>query len=219
MIAQAAWLFWHEGDYRGADAGFDLALRTLPEYAPALEGKGRVALANREHAAAIDWLLRAERAKPGVEVSAALGDAYALSGATDKAAAVYARVEREGRHDPRSLALFLATHDRQPSAALELSRSEYAQRKDIYTQDVLALALYRNGRFAEADQLARKTLASGTRDARLLYHAGLIRSAASREAAGKLEGQALMSEALRLNPGFDLILSGERHAPELAQNL
>lgn len=219
MIAQAAWVFWHEGDYRGADAGFDLALRTLPEYAPALEGKGRVSLANRDYAAAIGWLERAQRAKPSVEVSAALGDAYALSGATEQAAAVYARIEREGRHDPRSVALFLATHDRQPSAALELARTEYQQRKDLYTKDVLALALYRNGRFAEADQLARQALASGTRDARLLYHAGLIRSAASREAAGKAEGQALMAEALHMNPGFDLILSGERHAPELAQNL
>jgi tetratricopeptide (TPR) repeat protein len=218
MIAQAAWLFWHEGDYRGADAGFDLALRTLPEYGPALEGKGRVALAQRDYEAAIGWLLRAERKNPTVDVSALLGDAYALSGAVDKAAAVYARVEREGRHDPRSVALFLASHDRQPSAALELARTEYEQRKDAYTKDVLALALYRNGQFAEADQLARQVLASGTQDARLLYHAGLIRSAAARDAGGKAEGQTLMADALRKNPGFDLILTGERHAPALAQN-
>jgi tetratricopeptide (TPR) repeat protein len=218
MIVQAAWLFWHEGDYRGADAGFDLALRALPEYAPALEGKGRVALASRDYPAAIGWLARAQRAKPTVEISAALGDAYALAGQAAEAEAVYARVERQGRHDPRSVALFLATHDRQPSAALELARAEYRRRKDVYTTDVLALALYRNGQFAEADQLARRAVADGSLDARLLYHAGLIRSAVARDEAGKAEARSSMSDALRRNPGFDPILTGEQHAPALARN-
>ncbi|HKP56663.1 MAG TPA: tetratricopeptide repeat protein [Polyangiales bacterium] len=218
MIVQAAWLFWHEGDYRGADFGFDAALRRLPEYAPALEGKGRVALSERDYPAAIDWLTRAERAKPTAPVSALLGDAYALAGATDKAAQVYARVEREGRHDPRSVASFLATHDRKASEALELARTEWKQRKDVYTKDVLALALYRNGQVTEADKLAREVVASGIQDAGLLYHAGLIRRAAARDQAGKAEGQALMADALRKNPRLDPILTGERNATELAQN-
>jgi hypothetical protein len=52
----------------------------------------------------------------------------------------------------------------------------------------------------------------------LLYHAGLIRSAAARDEAGKAEGRALMADALSKNHGFDLILTGERHAPALAHN-
>ncbi|HKU37835.1 MAG TPA: tetratricopeptide repeat protein [Polyangiales bacterium] len=218
MIVQAAWLFWHEGDYRGADAGFELALRSVRDYAPALEGKGRTALASGDYATAVRWLERAERARPSVETSAQLADAYALAGDRERAAALYARLPNEGRHDPRGLALYYATHALQPSAALELARSEYAQRKDLYSKDVLALALWRNGQFAEADRLARQAIAAGTPDARLLYHAGLIRSAAARDEAGKREGQALMTRALQLNPGFDPILTGERHAPELAQN-
>lgn len=216
MIVQAAWLFWHEGDYRGADAGFDLALRSLPEYAPALEGKGRTALASGDYRAAARWLERAERAKPSVEVSAQLADAYALAGERERAAAAYARLPEAGRHDARGLALYYATHGLSPEAALSLARSEYRARKDLYTRDVLALALYRNGQLAEADRLAREAIAAGTLDARLLYHAGLIRSAAARDEAGQREGQSLMTRALHLNPGFDPILSGERHASELA---
>jgi len=44
MLVQAAWVFWHEGDYAGARDGFALALKGLPEYAPALEGLGRAQL-------------------------------------------------------------------------------------------------------------------------------------------------------------------------------
>ena len=43
-IVQAAYLFWHEGDYEGAEAGFALAEKTLPQYPPALVGRAQVAL-------------------------------------------------------------------------------------------------------------------------------------------------------------------------------
>src|SRR5262245_3459986 len=43
MIVQAALLFLDQKDYAGAEAGFDLALREIPGYAPALRGKQRLA--------------------------------------------------------------------------------------------------------------------------------------------------------------------------------
>lgn len=43
MMVEAARVFLHKGDYAGADAGFDAALRELPGYAPALAGKRQVA--------------------------------------------------------------------------------------------------------------------------------------------------------------------------------
>jgi tetratricopeptide (TPR) repeat protein len=208
MIVQAAWLFWHEGDYAGAAAGFELALHTLPDYPPALEGRGRVALALADYAGAIGWLSRALSAHPLIETAWWLGDAYQLAGNAPAARRLYERVTRDGaRLDPRTLAQFYATKAREPREALRLARAAYAERQDIYSSDVLAFALYRNAALAEALPLARRAIALGTPDARLLFHAGLI------EAAGgdKAQGRALMQRALALNPRFDPLLTGDLH--------
>jgi tetratricopeptide (TPR) repeat protein len=214
MIVQAAWLFWHEGDYAGAAAGFELAMKTTPEYAPALEGRGRTELARGNYAAAVSWLERARKAKPSVETSAYLGDAYALQGDASRAKAMYEEAERAGKqHDPRSLAAFYTSHDRNPEAALAMARAEYALRKDVISKDVMAFALYRNGRLDEAEKLARQVLATGTLDAKLLYHAGVIRSAAANDEPGRAEARKLIAEALRRNPGFDPILTRAAERP------
>lgn len=220
MIVQAAWLFWNEGDYKGAAAGFELARTHLPEYAPALEGLGRTSLAAGDYAGAIAWLERALKSKASLETSAALGDAYALRNAPGdraRANALYADVERTGRqHDPRTLAAFLASHDREPAAALALARAEYALREDVISKDVLAFAAYRNGRLDEASKLAREVIATGTIDARMLYHAGLIETAAAANDAQRQAGQTRMRDALRRNPGFDRILT-DASAAQLAR--
>jgi len=141
MITEAARVFWHEGDYRGADAGFELALREVAGYAPALEGKGRVALALGDYAAAVRWLEQALAARPLAETAWLLGDAHRLAGDERAAAAAYERVVSE-HHDPRTLALFYATHAREPARALKLARAEHELRQDPYSQDALAFALY-----------------------------------------------------------------------------
>jgi tetratricopeptide (TPR) repeat protein len=214
MIVQAAWLFWHEGDYAGAAAGFELAMNTMPEYAPALEGRGRTELARGNYAAAVSWLERARKAKPSVETSAYLGDAYALQGNDVQAKQMYEEAERAGKqHEPRSLAAFYTSHDRNPEAALAMARSEYALRKDVISKDVMAFALYRNGRLDEAEKLARQVLATGTLDAKFLYHAGLIQSAAATDEASRAQGRKRIAEALRRNPGFDPILTRASERP------
>ena len=206
MIVQAALVFWHAGDYAGADAGFDLALREQPEYAPALEGKGRVALARGEGRAAVAWLERAERKSPLCETAWLLGDAYRLIGDQTRAERAYERVEREGKaHDPRTLALFYATKNLRPEEAVKLARRQYAERRDLYAKDVLAYALYRSGDVAGARALSRDVLAQGTPDARLLFRAGEI----ARAAGEAKEGAALIAQARQLNRGFDpLYLEG-----------
>jgi tetratricopeptide (TPR) repeat protein len=207
MLTQAALIFWHEGDYPGADAGFDTALAQLPEYPPALEGKGRVALAQQQPRSAARWFERALRARPSVETAWLLGDAHALAGDERAAERAYARVERDGAYDPRTLAAFYATQHRKTGEAVRLARSELAERRDPYTIDTLAWALHRDGRPAEARPWIERAIAAGTPDARLLYHAGEILIA-----GGDVErGGALVERALRLNPGFDPRLLEQRH--------
>jgi tetratricopeptide (TPR) repeat protein len=200
MVTEAALVFWHAGDYAGADAGFDLALREQPDYAPALEGKGRVALSRRDPREAVRWLQRAQRKSPLVETSWLLGDAYSLLGQRELAERAYARVVRDGSaHDPRALALFYASKSRESAEAVRLAKLDYAQRRDVYAKDTLAYALFRDGDMHRARELSKDVLASAIPDARLWYRAGRIAIAAGETA----EGEQLIARASQLNPGFD----------------
>lgn len=204
MMTQAAWVFWHEGDYAGARAGFELASKQVANYVPALQGLGRSALATGDYAAAITQLERAQALLPQPEAAWWLGDAYAAAGQAAKAQAAYADVERlASRADPRTLALFCATQNRELRRGLVLAKRAFEERSDVYSKDVLAFSLYRSGELAKAAELARQLLAVGTPDARILYHAGLILQASG----AAEEGRELQARALTLNPGFDLRLS------------
>jgi tetratricopeptide (TPR) repeat protein len=175
MISEAARVFLHAGDLAGADAGFDSALAQLPSYAPALQGKGRVALARGDYAAAARFFERAQAKDPLVETSWLLGDAYAKLGDGARAKLQYARVERDGlAHDPRTLALFYAERGERLALALKLAREGLKSRADVYSHDVLALALYRAGKLDEARGHMHEALALGTPDARFKSHGALI---------------------------------------------
>jgi tetratricopeptide (TPR) repeat protein len=204
MMTQAAWVFWHEGDYEGARAGFELASKQVKDYVPALQGLGRTALATGDYANAIAQLTRAQALLPQPEAAWWLGDAYAAAGQPAKAQSAYADVERlASRADPRTLALFCATQNRELRRGLVLAKRAFDERSDVYSKDVLAFSLFRSGEIAKAAELARQLLALGTPDARLLYHAGLIL-----QASGAVqEGVELQARALALNPRFDLRLT------------
>lgn len=206
VLVQAAMIFWNEGDVDGADAGFDKALERLPDFAPALVGKGRVAMARGEHRRAAELFERAWQASPLVETAWLLGDARSAAGDARGAEEAYAAVEREGRRsDPRTLSLFYSTKARNPEEALRLAREEHEVRKDVHTEDALAWALYRTGRVAEARASIAKARRLGSPDPRLVYHEGAIRIAAGEVARGR----ALVAAALRMNPAFDATAARE----------
>jgi hypothetical protein len=70
---------------------------------------------------------------------------------------------------------------------------------DIYGYDALPWALYNDGQAAKALEPALRSLALGTQDPKLLYHAGIIEIAVGRTS----EGSAHLRAALALNPAFD----------------
>jgi tetratricopeptide (TPR) repeat protein len=200
VLTDAAMMFWHHGDYDGADAGFDLALASMADYPPALVGKARVRLGRGDGAGAASLLERAYAKSPLVETAWLLGDARALEGNQALARTVYDLVEHDGRRiDPRTLSLFESTKGRDAPEALDLAGRERATRDDAYTEDTYAWALYRSGRFADARRASDAATQWGTPDARLIYHAGAIRMAQGDLAAGR----RLVERALALNPGFD----------------
>ncbi len=213
VFVQAATMFWHEGDFDGAEAGFDKALERINDYAPANVGKGRVALAKGDARRAAELFERAWKVSPLVETAWLLGDAREAAGNPKGAAEAYALVEREGRRtDPRTLSLFLSTKGRtaaEADDALKLAREEYAVRKDIATEEALAWALYRTGHLADAKASILKARRLGTPDARLMFHEGAIRLAAGETVKGK----ELIKAALKKNRAFDA--SGAREAQAL----
>jgi tetratricopeptide (TPR) repeat protein len=209
VLVQAAMLFWHEGDYAGASAGFDQALAWYPDYPPALVGKGRVALAKGENAEAVKSLERAYGLSPLVETAWLLGDAKTATGDTAGASEAYGRVEKTGKQgDPRTLAAFLAAKGKSPEEAVRLAEAEAKKRGGPHTDDVLAWAYYRAGRLAEAKTASQRATQYGTKDATLLYHAGAILAASGERA----KGLALVRDALARNPAFDVTGAAEARA-------
>jgi tetratricopeptide (TPR) repeat protein len=207
-LTDAAMVFWHQGDYDGAEAGFDKALDTLPDYPPALVGKARVLLARGEGGAASGLLARAYARSPLVETAWLLGDARSLAADEAGARQAYDLVERDGRRiDPRTLSLFESTKGRDAASALELAERERATRDDPYTEDAYAWALYRSGRLTDARRAIDAATRWGTPDARFIYHAGAIRLAQGERASGR----ALVARAIALNPKFDLVAADEAH--------
>jgi tetratricopeptide (TPR) repeat protein len=206
-IVQAAMMFWHEGDYRGASAGFDKALEAFKDYPPALVGKGRhMLLVENDPQAAAGLLAKAYALSPLVETAWLLGDAKEAAGDAAGAAEAYAQAVKHGRlGDRRTLAQLFATKNRDIEEALKLIEAERQVRGGPYTDDAYAWVLYRAGRLDEARAASDRALAHGTKDATLLYHAGAIRIAAG-DAEG---GRKKIRRALALNPRFDLTGAAE----------
>lgn len=206
-FVQAGLLFWNEADYDGADAVFAEALKWVPEYPQALVGRGRVALSQQQPERAIEYLEKAYRLYPLAETAWLLGDARAMQGDLKGAEKEYQRVVDEGRKsDPLTLAYFYAAKNRDPEEALRLIENERKVRNNIYVEDTYAWVLYRNGRFKEARKAIESALRLGTRDARLLYHAGVIQLA-----AGEANGRKFIEQALKLNPMFDATILRQKN--------
>jgi tetratricopeptide (TPR) repeat protein len=205
-------LYFNAGRYDDAEHWLREALNGFPDYYPALAGLGNVSAARGDYQQAIGYYERSVAIVPQPVVLAALGDTYARIGDDKAAQKQYATVEFIGKLAEinkvlynRELALFYADHRMKTSTAVELATAELDRRKDVYGYDTLAWALYRDGRPTDAAPYARQALALGTRDAKLLFHAGLIDQANGEGARAKDE----LKRALDLNPHFSVLLEEE----------
>lgn len=208
-FVEAATIYWHKGDYDGADALLAEALKWVPDYPSALVGRGRIALAQGQPERAIELLERSYQGRPGAESAWLVADAYRLLGDEERAREAEVRVVQQGRlGDKLTLAQFYATRGRELEEALALLEEECTSRGGIYLEDALAWTLHRLGRQQEARRTIDGALRLGTQDARLLFHAGAIHVA-----TGDVEtGRALASHALAINPSFDVTGAAEARA-------
>lgn len=196
---------WKIGKYDEAEKAFDEALANFPNYHYALAGKGRVRAAKNDFDNAVKFLTEANNRVPDVQNAIWLGDVYRKQGNEEKAKQQYAFVEIIEQKlgtagEQRQLALFWADRGEKPDEALTIARREYDLRKDIYTADTLAWVLYKNNQLDEAKKMSAEAMRLKTKDARIMYHAGIIESALG----SKTEAKRLLDAALKLNPAFDL---------------
>lgn len=212
---QLAWYEWRAGKLLfemgrldEAATHFQAALKLVDAYPQALAGLAAVRAGQGRFDEAIQTYQQAIEASPEPPFLAALGDVYARMGNQEKAADYYEQAEagmQEEAQDPasasahrREVALFYADHDRHLPQALELAQADLADRQDIYAYDTLAWALYQNDRFAEAKEAITEALKLGTKDARLLYHAGMIHF----ELGERNKASEYLRTALEINPAF-----------------
>jgi tetratricopeptide (TPR) repeat protein len=202
--------FRKNGKYAEAEKVYTEALSILPDFYLALAGMGKVRAMQGDLEAGVKFLTESQNRVPNVETVIALGDIYLVQGNTEKARQQYDLVEvieqRLGvAGDQKRLALMWADQNIKLDQALAIAESEYSVRKDIYTADVYAWCLYRKGRFAEAKAAIAQAMSLKTKDARILYHAGMI----EKGLGNKQVAARLLKAALELDPKFDLIQAGE----------
>lgn len=200
------------GDLKLAEQAYREALRLYPGYYRALAGLAKVRSAEGNLREAAELYDKALATVPYPEYAAALGDLYQAMGQADKARKEYDLVEFIGHlseineqiHN-RDLALFYADHNLKLERAEALARKELEVRQDVFTWDVLAWALYKNGKYDEAYQASQNALRYGTHDALLLYHGGVIAAKIGRSEQARQN----LAAALEVNPHFHLIYAAD----------
>lgn len=190
-----------------AEREFDRALFVFPKYGAALSAKARARVAAGDLEGAREIYRREYETAPSADTALALGDIHARLGRADEAQKYYAAFESlevgnaTAENDMHHLVAYWTDHDKNLDEALALARKERARRKDVYTCDTLAWALYKKGLHAEAKAASDEALRLGTRDPRLLYHAGMIAHALGDRA----RGAEYLKQALAANPSFDVL--------------
>lgn len=165
------------GKREEAEREFDTALVIFPNHSLALQSKARARVAAGDlHGAVAIY----EREPNSADAAQALGDIFTKLGQVDAAKAAYQKfdtLERENAALERSwrhMINFWLDHNQNLAESLRLASTEYESRKDIFTCDSLAWALFKNGRVAEAKRVIKEALRTGSKDLRINEHAALI---------------------------------------------
>lgn len=199
--------YFQSGDLANAKAAYNAALKTYPDYHRALAGLAKVYSAEGHLGESIEAYKKAINVIPLPAYAAALGDVYTKAGKTVEARKQFDLVEYIGRVNAfnqavynRELAVFYADHDIHLQQSLELARKEFDVRHDIYTWDALAWALYKNSQPEQASLAIKEALHLETKDALLLFHAGMIYHQLGEDGKAK----DYLSRAIAVNPQFHL---------------
>ena len=206
---QLAWFYLRVGDMdqrtgrlRVARSFYDQGLAAHPGDHRLLAAMARIEAAEARPRKAIDYGERAMAVKLDPATLGVIGDAYAAIGDSAQSEDYFKTMEVAVAGQPgayhRAWSLFLLDHDRRVSEVLANVISELETRKDIYGYDLLAWALHKSGRDAEARGAMNHALRMKTEDAMLFFHAGVI----EHSLGNRMLALAYLDKALDLNPKF-----------------
>jgi tetratricopeptide (TPR) repeat protein len=157
------------------------ALVMFPGYHYALGNLAKVRIQQKHYDEAVELLQQRYNAAPHAENLFDLAQALQLAGKTDDANKAFAEFEQKslletnrGDNSNHELIFYYADYARQPAKALEVAQREIARRRDVFTLDSYAWALYQNGQYEDARKQIETALAVGVRDAKIFRHAGEI---------------------------------------------
>ena len=219
-LVELGHIYFKTDQLLAAENSYRKALMYFPGSHAAHAGVGRVQAAQGNLDDAINSYTKARTATPMPDYAAALGDLYEAKGLKKEAAqqaqfvdAIYQLMRANKEKANRNLSLIYSDHNRNLGAALELAEAELDVRKDIYTYDALAWALYKHKRYDEAEAASIKARKLETPEPAFYYHAGMIAAARNKTE----EARANLQKALALNPKFDFVQA--RLAAEKLQEL
>jgi tetratricopeptide (TPR) repeat protein len=164
-----------------ADALYDAALRLYPNYAPALAGKAKAAMALGKTDDAKQYATDAFTRLPLPEYSALLGDIAAYGEDAAGAARWYALTDigydelaKSGTDVSFEKTKFRVDRGIKIAEILPDAKRLYEERSTIYGADTYAWALHLSGDTQGAQTVIGDALKTGSKDPLILLHAGII---------------------------------------------
>jgi Flp pilus assembly protein TadD len=192
ILTQMAHLELAVGNTGQAGKYVDNALNLFPHYHYALGQLAKVRIQQKQYDEAIQLLQERYQAAPHAENLFDLAEALEMAGRGEQARQAFAEFEGKSlletnRKDNsnRELVFYYADYKHEPAKALEIARSEFAWRHDVFTLDAYAWALHVNGQEKEARKYIETALSVGIRDSRLIRHAGEIALASGDKTAAE----------------------------------
>ena len=173
-----------EGRVTDAAREFAHADYSFPGHPFAVEGRARVMAAQRRPADALKTLEPLLAGNPSATTLVLSAEILRALGRHDEASRQDALAEAVWRSDapePARLALLLAGSGdaAKIDEAVRLAKAEFSQRRDIFTADALAWALFKAGRLADAVEASASAMRTGSVDRGLRDRARIIAHAAS----------------------------------------
>ncbi len=184
-----------------ADQSCREALRLFPGDFHAMTVLASAAVWRGDWPSALAWSEKAIKICPqNFEAIKIRADAQAATGHGAEAERGYARLRELAHSFPRIYdrhwTLFRAEKGRDLDEALTLARADLALRHDVHAHDTLAWVCFKKGLQTEAESEMREALKHETREATLLYHAGII----ARTGGDLARARDCFTQARSLNP-------------------
>jgi len=177
-------IYFKTGQTKPAGDAYTEALRTFHTFHPAYAGLAKVLAQTGDTPGAIANYLRAQEITPLPDYAGALYDLYTKAGEKAKAArqmqlldVIDQLARANGEKANRNLVFALADRNIKLDRALELAQGELEFRRDVYSYDALAWALYKNHRYSEAQEYIEKAMKLHTPEPSFHQHAEAIAKA------------------------------------------